>query len=126
EMRNQDVHLMKQLISINSSLRELSKERRQSLSRSCSRSSLYSLLRRKSNESIGSVKDYCGSNNDVSSDSGSETESENNQQFTTMPSVAMFLPEKESSSGEDYYRDILMTNVKLWKHSVSDDTDGDS
>ncbi|XP_048769770.1 uncharacterized protein LOC125675952 [Ostrea edulis] len=116
EIRSQDVTIMKQLISLNSTLKEMNKfSTKTRLNRNSSRRSLEPLSRKSSMDSLLSA----------STDSLNSTNSDDSNISMTsriLPSAVMTLPNNETELSESQYRGILMTNIKLWKLSQNDDT----
>jgi hypothetical protein len=116
EIRSQDVTIMKQLISLNNTLKEMNKFSAKSrLNRNCSRRSLEPLSRRSSMDSLLSA----------SNESLSSTNSDDSIVSMTsrvLPSAVVTLPDNEAKLSESQYRGILMTNIKLWKLSQNDES----
>ncbi|XP_062609811.1 uncharacterized protein LOC134271622 [Saccostrea cucullata] len=116
ELRYQDVAIMRQLLGINNTLNEMNKtQKKQNLNRKSQ-----TTFTEKSR--INSV--LSDSNNSLSSVI-SEDESCASTTSRPLPTVAMTLPENEAELSKSQYYGILMTNVKLWKLSQSDDFSSD-
>lgn len=146
-MRTQDVKLMKQLIGINESIRNLTKSRQQRpstgarvvstsdfaamatpLIRQQSAPSYNKLHRNDSMGSIGSSEEFGSSVEDINEETIEELEDYINcssSTFTPIPSIPKShslavmtpLPDEEEEADDSKYEGILMTNIKLWKFS---------
>lgn len=146
-MRSQDVKLMKQLIGINESIRNLTKSRRQRTStgaRVVSTSEFAAmatpLVRQQSapsynklhrNDSLGSIEsseEFGSSVEEINEETIEELEEYINcssSSLTPIPSIPKShslavmtpLPDEEEEADDSKYEGILMTNIKLWKCS---------
>nr|XP_022295300.1 uncharacterized protein LOC111105352 [Crassostrea virginica] len=146
-MRNQDVRLMKQLIGINESIRNLTKSRQERIGggarvmttadfnamstplvRQQSAPSYNKLHRNDSTGSIESFEGFGSSVEDINEETIEELEDYLNSStsLTPIPSIPKShslavmtpLPDDENGEADDSkYEGILMTNIKLWKYS---------